>query len=89
LDQMSFAFRVVRQTWDTDYTERSLEAVDLNRGDVSVTNFGANAHTSGPGVSLRTLARIAQQVGDRRRSTGPTNLQLARAHALRLRSRRR
>lgn len=50
VDEMSFAFRVVEQTWSPDYAERSIAAYNLHRGDVSVVNFGANAGTS---VGLR------------------------------------
>lgn len=46
VDQMSFAFRVVRQAWSPDYDERSLTELNLDRGDVSAVNFGANPATS-------------------------------------------
>ena len=45
IDQMSFAFRIVRQAWSPDYDERALLEVDLHRGDVSAVNYGANPHT--------------------------------------------
>lgn len=46
IDEMSFAFRVKRQSWNHDETERYLEEVSLHKGDVSVVNFGANPATS-------------------------------------------
>jgi HK97 family phage prohead protease len=46
VDEMSFAFRVTRQMWSPDYDQRDILEVDLNRGDVSVVNFGANPATS-------------------------------------------
>lgn len=46
IDEMSFAFRVKRQSWSADETERRIEEVSLHKGDVSVVNFGANPHTS-------------------------------------------
>lgn len=46
VDQMSFAFRVVRQQWSPDYDQRDLLEVDINRGDVSAVNFGASASTN-------------------------------------------
>lgn len=46
MDQMSFAFRTIRQEWDDDETERRLLEVSIDRGDVSVVNFGANPATS-------------------------------------------
>lgn len=52
VDEMSFAFRVMRQQWSPDYDQRDITEVSLNRGDVSVVNFGANPATS---VALRGL----------------------------------
>ena len=42
LDQMSFAFKVTKQQWSDDRALRTIQAVDINRGDVSVVNQGAN-----------------------------------------------
>jgi HK97 family phage prohead protease len=47
LDEMSFAFRVTHQEWSPDWTQRDITEVDLNKGDVSIVNYGANPHTSG------------------------------------------
>lgn len=47
LDEMSFAFRVTRQEWSRDYTQRDILEVNLSKGDVSVVNYGANPHTTG------------------------------------------
>lgn len=52
IDQMSFAFRVMTQVWDEDYTDRNITEVSLDRGDVSVVNQGASPTTS---VTLRSL----------------------------------
>jgi len=52
MDQCSFAFRVVKQTWDEDYTVRDITEVSLDRGDVSIVNYGANPNTN---VTLRAL----------------------------------
>lgn len=49
-DECSFAFRVTRQQWSPDYDERRIVEVNLDRGDVSVVNLGANPATS---VSMR------------------------------------
>lgn len=46
VDQMSFGFRVVRQEWSPDYLQRDLVELNLDRGDVSAVNFGANPTTS-------------------------------------------
>lgn len=53
LDEMSFAFRVTRQEWSPDYTQRDITEVNLNKGDVSIVNYGANPHTAGL-TSLRS-----------------------------------
>lgn len=52
MDEMSFAFRAIRQEWNADETERRLTEVSIDRGDVSVVNYGANPATS---TSLRSL----------------------------------
>lgn len=46
MDEMSFAFRVKRDEWSEDDTQRTLVEVSLHKGDVSVVNFGANPATS-------------------------------------------
>ena len=61
---MSFGFRVTRQDWSTDWTERSIAEVDLHKGDVSIVNFGANPATGGL-VALRS-AELALAVGELR-----------------------
>ena len=52
MNEMSFAFRVTKQTWNDDYTERDITEVSLHRGDVSVVTFGANPATV---AALRAL----------------------------------
>jgi len=42
LAEASFKFRIVRGQWSPDYTEYRILEVDLERGDVSAVNFGAN-----------------------------------------------
>lgn len=54
VDEMSFAFRVTDDRWSDDYTERTITAVNLHRGDVSVVTFGANPHTM---AALRAALR--------------------------------
>ena len=46
--EASFKFRIESGQWSPDYTEFRINAVDLEHGDVSSVNFGANpAATSG------------------------------------------
>lgn len=46
VDQMSFAFRVIRQKWNSDRTERMLTEVSLADGDVSVVTYPAYPATT-------------------------------------------
>ena len=46
VDQMSFAFRVIRQNWSKDRTERTLSEVSLSDGDVSIVTYPAYTATS-------------------------------------------
>lgn len=45
LDEMSFAFRVKDQEWNNDYSHRNITEVSLQKGDVSVVNYGMNPTT--------------------------------------------
>jgi HK97 family phage prohead protease len=45
MNEMSFAFRTVRQSWNAEYTERRLLEVNLDKGDVSLVTHGANPNT--------------------------------------------
>lgn len=60
LDEMSFAFRITKGKWSPDYTEYRIEEYDIDRGDVSVVNFGANPHTSGVLRSAQVLAGLVE-----------------------------
>lgn len=46
LTQMSYVFRAIRDRWSTDYDERELLEVSLDKGDVSVVTYGANESTT-------------------------------------------
>lgn len=52
VNQMSFAFRTIRQEWDDEETSRTLLELSLDRGDVSIVTNGANPKTS---VQLRNM----------------------------------
>lgn len=46
VDEMSFAFRIKAGSWSPDYLAYTITEVDLDRGDVSAVNYGANPNTS-------------------------------------------
>jgi uncharacterized protein len=52
LNESSFAFRIIRGTWSPDWTAYRIEQVDINRGDVSVVNYGANPETGAYPITL-------------------------------------
>jgi HK97 family phage prohead protease len=56
VDQMSFAFRVIRQKWSEDRTVRTLTEVSLSDGDVSVVTYPAYPTTN---VEAREALRNA------------------------------
>lgn len=47
IDECSFAFRCTRQEWSPDFEQRDIIEYSVNRGDVSMVNFGANPGTAG------------------------------------------
>ena len=68
VDQMSFAFRVIRQKWNSDRSERTLTEVSLADGDVSVVTYPAYPTTT---VEAREhLARAIQAVKEGREISG-------------------
>jgi HK97 family phage prohead protease len=73
MDQCSFAFRVTDQSWNDSRTLRTISGVNLDRGDVSIVNFGASPTTS---VDARALGQ---------RGNGNLSLYQARARAVALR----
>jgi HK97 family phage prohead protease len=58
LDEMSFAFRVNSQEWSPDWSQRDITEVDLNKGDVSAVNYGANPATAGAVLRSRDIALL-------------------------------
>jgi hypothetical protein len=68
VDQMSFAFRVIRQKWSPDRSTRVLTEVSLADGDVSMVTYPAYPTTS---VMAREALRSAiQAVKEGREVTG-------------------
>ncbi len=62
MDEMSFGFLVVRQEWNDDYTERHIKEFSLQKGDVSVVNYGANDSTWAN--DLRSAADLLAELTD-------------------------
>lgn len=54
LAEASFKFRIVRGQWSPDWMEYHIEEVDIDRGDVSAVNFGANPYAMS---GLKELAK--------------------------------
>lgn len=46
MDEMSFAFHVRAQDWSSDYSHRLITEINLQKGDVSVVNYGMNPNTA-------------------------------------------
>jgi len=60
VDEMSFAFMLNDGMWNDDFDEFRILEADINRGDVSGVNFGANPYTS-------IQARAAEWLADAER----------------------
>ncbi|RBY82678.1 HK97 family phage prohead protease [Blastococcus sp. TF02A-26] len=59
LDEMSFAFRITKGKWSPNYDEYRIEEYDIDRGDVSIVNFGANPHTADGFTGFRSAEILA------------------------------
>jgi phage head maturation protease len=76
MDQCSFAFRTIHQTWNDDRSLRTINEVSLDRGDVSVVKYGAS-----PTISVDARSR------GRRGRKSNLSLYQARARASALKAR--
>jgi hypothetical protein len=56
VDEMSLAFWVTRQQWSPDFDQRDILEINLNKGDVSVVNYGANPNTAGAQLNARAIS---------------------------------
>lgn len=76
ITEMSFAFMLDEGQWNEDFTEFEITRFDLNRGDVSAVNYGANPYTSisarqaevlndmdrmAPGMARAALSRLMRR----------------------------
>jgi hypothetical protein len=62
--EQSFAFMINEGWWNDDFTKFRIVRFDINRGDVSAVNYGANPHTS-------IAARQQEILTDLRRMSPP------------------
>lgn len=84
MDEMSFAFWVIRDEWtygDDEAEHRLLREVNIHKGDVAIVNYGANPNTSvGIAEAVRALADaqadelLALRAGDLRVEDAQRNL---------------
>jgi hypothetical protein len=56
VDEMSFGFWITRQQWSPDYEQLDVIEVNLNKGDVSIVNYGANPATAGAQLNAREVS---------------------------------
>jgi len=56
--EQSFAFMITLGAWSPDYTEYRINTYDIDRGDVSNVNFGANPYTSVAARSSELLSAL-------------------------------
>jgi len=65
ITEMSFAFMIEEGWWSDDWMTYKITKFDINRGDVSAVNYGANPYTSVAARQQEILADVA------RMSSGP------------------
>ena len=86
ITEMSFAFMIEQGWWSDDFLEFRIEEFDINRGDVSAVNYGANPYTSIAARSQEIMSELdrlpagaAREALRRLRSRGVTGVEVARA----------
>lgn len=60
ITEMSFAFMITDGWWSDDFMTFEIRGYDINRGDVSAVNFGANPFTSISARAAEILADLDQ-----------------------------
>ena len=58
IDQMSFSFMLEEGWWSDDFETFKISRLDLDRGDTSAVNYGANPYTSIAARSREILAEL-------------------------------
>lgn len=64
IDEMSFGFRIDSAQWSPDFSQLDITDVDLNKGDVSAVNYGANPATAGASLRSRDVITRAMAEAD-------------------------
>ena len=59
ITEQSFAFMIEAGHWNADFTEYRIDTYDLDRGDTSAVNYGANPHTS---IAARSAREILDEL---------------------------
>lgn len=79
LDEMSFSFRVKDQVWNHDYTHRDITELSLQKGDVSVVNYGMNPNTHAfiTDEAVGALASLSHRELVEVRKLSPTTIRAA------------
>lgn len=65
IDEMSFRFVIEEGRWSEDFTQYSIQRVNIHRGDVAIVGYGANPLTAGAGLRSKPLSmasRVALQL---------------------------
>lgn len=60
ITEMSFAFMLTEAWWSDDFMTFKITEVDIDRGDVSAVNYGANPYTSIAARQREILAEVRQ-----------------------------
>lgn len=60
ITEMSFAFQIDEASWNDDFTEFTIERVNLDRGDTSAVNYGASPFTSIAARSQQIMRDVQQ-----------------------------
>jgi HK97 family phage prohead protease len=85
LNQMSFAFRTNEDIWENDMSKRTLLALDLNDGDVSVVTYpanpGASASIRADGPAIDAISSAMRALETRNATTEDIAAVLTRALA--------
>lgn len=58
ITEQSFAFMIDSGHWSADFTQYRIDTYDIDRGDTSAVNYGANPHTSIAARSREILAAL-------------------------------